>query len=1819
MDLVRLRRGPRARGRWVATVAIAFAALVAFANIGTSPAEAAGPRSPLFQATPSATPIPPPPACDITSWEKTPPAERDLTEERFVSCPTEDGLGECKQGIAAFVLNTNNAGEELTTLQRNSDGGFTAALITNCRVSAIKWEVKSNSGEFLVGAVADATDYDEVEYVYQKAKVYLHHPLDAPGIDYDGDGGCDDACPGTPMLNEYGQLVEDPAAADSQEKVKGYLYRFGYKNGTRTDPNTGTTTDILNRNLVYDFSYVIEPYPNAPDNYSIKDAAALLEFFNDGPIETIKRYINPEYWIQVGIEKVMEGAGNLVMLGMCTVMSRFMSDEAIKDFDTYPETDSYGNFTFWKSAPTATDALNYDTAGVAIGDAKLRWVEGHDNDNVNNKDRNCKRPEHKYEDQLKKVGDEAFALRNEISVARGLPPMGNPHGGERAIYAQRVIDGVDPRGRDDADWVDFVAYDSRNITLFPRIAMDPNARANFAENVLTASNTGIMTYTGLLVGTPAELTYERGLVRIGWSLILNVMVAVMVLFISWIGLNQVVKGFTGSRNQADWRELVPRFILAIIAAVTSYWWCSLLVDTADGISRYLAAGMRVTPADITGTLGQAVTALILKQASGFGASFLVGAQFGLFIRSMGMTLLVAMMIIYSIIILLIIGQFIMRIVLINLLIMLSPLAMILWALPETAGWGKKWMATFTMTLWQHGLQLVCFAMGLWFVKLGSPLNAVSGAGLGMEDVVSKVVGLALPMEMIWAFALGIMSMMMCYKLPGLMGNSIMESWTSTLSFAAMGARAIGTIAATSFAGPAGTLLSGMGLKTLGGALQNMGGPGGGAGLARMFNPTGGGRGPGGGGDFGVDGGSAGMAMASNAVTDVANGGGPGVADVMRGWASGGGAALRAAMITGNAAAHMGGGGPPVSEGVTSSVSSGGATSDVSRPEAGVESVGGTQPASQPIETMKGTQSASPKTVGMIEDNWRLARKAAGDGNPPSIMKPVTQDEGFSRPDYEGENPMQQYEVDYLRENLGEEGIADLRQASYGEYVRGEDGALTWNPVYGSPVPANEDQREFVAGVGTERASNLTNGSMVGWRMVSGAAVTAGLSAVRASGPGYTTVSRPGEKPVPGQGAGIKHGTKGEPQALRSSKPSVRANLAKRISAARTAGSEAYTQSLYGIPSEQTLVGKNGKPLDPEKQAMARDLHEASNRTYFDGTGDQTGDDALRSIYSYEGKQDGIKRDATEDDPREFIPLSGEQKAAMRQMQDSVGPAALDDLTNNQAQVIGRTADGAPVMTVQGQSEPVVGGENVRRLLDGYTDRPPGSIGSKDFDRISGYGGKLDGKNSGYLTQRGFIGTVGEDGEGHKFTESDFKDRYDAHAVLGQQQFDSNMANRVTVGGRDAETGDLVMYDSSAEGGRRVATDEEQTLVNTLGANAFEKKHGRPPGVDDQKEWDELGAARFNEMFGERRELLHGHALNISDADGAYEDRAVGYRDDGGNFHAFSADEQNYYDAKRIIGDEQHAHNLANNVSFLGRSEGGADIRDASAEGGVRKATADEEKFLVEHGRDAFDKVYSSDTPDMSKDNVVMGRVGLQAGVVQEGLSMREELALHQMEKKVGFAGVQAHIANGVRDSGIVDANGNKLVYDNSAATGFRVASAAEVDLTKPEERVAGLSDEQFNENIKLANGGTFKRDAHTVERSDGKLAVAPAGVAVVAEDNNVANDKGKRDTFNAVLGDKIVSASDPTVANVSRGQKRGNLGGRPPTKPHAAENKLSNLGGNILGGQSDQGGGVFGAGWRFVAGKIDERGQKPEAVEAGDPKPSKPIKPSDPRIRSGNE
>lgn len=96
---------------------------------------------------------------------------------------------------------------------------------------------------------------------------------------------------------------------------------------------------------------------------------------------------------------------------------------------------------------------------------------------------------------------------------------------------------------------------------------------------------GVTTATGFFASTTADVTYERGIVRIGWSAMLKVMIGFLALVIACLGLRQVVRYFmASSQGIVDWREAVSRLMLALMAAVTAFWWGSLLIDLVEGVS-----------------------------------------------------------------------------------------------------------------------------------------------------------------------------------------------------------------------------------------------------------------------------------------------------------------------------------------------------------------------------------------------------------------------------------------------------------------------------------------------------------------------------------------------------------------------------------------------------------------------------------------------------------------------------------------------------------------------------------------------------------------------------------------------------------------------------------------------------------------------------------------------------------------------------------------------------------------------------------------------------------------------------------------------------------------------------------------------------------------------------------------------------------------------------------------------------------------------------------------------------------------------------------
>ena len=92
---------------------------------------------------------------------------------------------------------------------------------------------------------------------------------------------------------------------------------------------------------------------------------------------------------------------------------------------------------------------------------------------------------------------------------------------------------------------------------------------------------------------------------------------------------------------------------------------------------------------------------------------MTGVQAG----SVGMALLLAVLyLVYGFFVLYVIVQMVLRLALIDLLLALAPIALGLWILPHTAGWGRHWLRLFMTTTFQQAIQLIALALGFGFLK-----------------------------------------------------------------------------------------------------------------------------------------------------------------------------------------------------------------------------------------------------------------------------------------------------------------------------------------------------------------------------------------------------------------------------------------------------------------------------------------------------------------------------------------------------------------------------------------------------------------------------------------------------------------------------------------------------------------------------------------------------------------------------------------------------------------------------------------------------------------------------------------------------------------------------------------------------------------------------------------------------------------------------------------------------------------------------------------------------------------------------------------------
>ena len=161
----------------------------------------------------------------------------------------------------------------------------------------------------------------------------------------------------------------------------------------------------------------------------------------------------------------------------------------------------------------------------------------------------------------------------------------------------------------------------------------------------------------------------------------------------------------------------------------------------------------------------------------------------------GLAVFIALLyLVFGFFVLYLLVQMILRLALIDILLCLAPIALGLWILPHTAGWGKHWLRLFMTAVFQQAIQLIAVALAFAFLEDFASIAAFEPS----EDLV-------------WKLLMAIAFMYLAGRVPSMLGHhGTFDAWLHTLYFGMSlpgsmmrSARSIGLIAGGAAGGPAG--------------------------------------------------------------------------------------------------------------------------------------------------------------------------------------------------------------------------------------------------------------------------------------------------------------------------------------------------------------------------------------------------------------------------------------------------------------------------------------------------------------------------------------------------------------------------------------------------------------------------------------------------------------------------------------------------------------------------------------------------------------------------------------------------------------------------------------------------------------------------------------------------------------------------------------------------------------------------------------------------------------------------------------------------------
>ncbi len=237
-----------------------------------------------------------------------------------------------------------------------------------------------------------------------------------------------------------------------------------------------------------------------------------------------------------------------------------------------------------------------------------------------------------------------------------------------------------------------------------------------------------------LTQTPPELSYAHPDVRRLWEALRAVANAALALVAMAGGYNVLLQRRLGT-PYAGALEFLPRLAVGALLANTSMWWATAAITANNALCAAVGAAGFPGWGRIAGTA-----------AIGGAAALWTPARL----------LLVLALLLYLVLCLLLVLQMLMRLALVNVLLVVAPLGLLCWILPQTQRWARLWAATFVGVVYTQFVQVVA-------MLLAGNLLASVGAG-------GSLAGIALGPFM------GLATVVLVLKLPGLVGHQLSDGW-----------------------------------------------------------------------------------------------------------------------------------------------------------------------------------------------------------------------------------------------------------------------------------------------------------------------------------------------------------------------------------------------------------------------------------------------------------------------------------------------------------------------------------------------------------------------------------------------------------------------------------------------------------------------------------------------------------------------------------------------------------------------------------------------------------------------------------------------------------------------------------------------------------------------------------------------------------------------------------------------------------------------------------------------------------------------------------